>query len=350
MASTGFDASYFPEIVEVREVESPLTSINQELRRKNVVAAASVSGPNMLHSPSDPWSPVFVDYSAVNDPLVDWSTKDLCTCLKRRGKNWAEKMFPMANSVERSNLASTAKASSTTSTKTTTRCASCGKYILNPRTLAWGYSKSDTTKADSKIDDPQHASALLQATPKLRHLSLASTDMQQMGRSRNLLSMIISPAGDGNEAHSSGSTLVDYKKSLARERANHQAASELASLLFSLFHEMSLEDYGMVESEVFTSVFALVHDTRKEYRMAGLAALDALVVVEAPSADEEKKGIKFANALSKALQSAHGDFEFLSAVSKALGHMALRTTATDFVDAEVARALEWLRTERSDRR
>jgi hypothetical protein len=349
MTTAGFDVSYFPEIVEVREVESPLTSINQELRRKNVVAAASVSGPNMLHSPSDPWSPAFVDYSAVNDPLVDRSTKDLCTCLKRRG-NWAEKMFPVVLSVERSNLASTMKPSSTTSTKTTARCASCGKYTVNPRSLAWGYSKPDTTKAESKIEDPQHAAALLQATPKLRHLSPASTDMQQMGRSRNLLSMIISPAGDGHEANSSGSILVDYKKSLARERANQQAASELASLLFSLFHEMSLEDYGIIESEVFTSVFALVHETRKEYRMAGLAALDALVVVEAPSADEEKKGIKFANALSKALQSAHGDFEFLSAVSKALGHMALRTTATDFVDAEVARALEWLRTERSDRR
>ena len=82
----------------------------------------------------------------------------------------------------------------------------------------------------------------------------------------------------------------------------------------------------------------------------GLAALDALIVVEAPSADEEKKGIKFANALSNGLRSANGDFEFLSAVSKALGHMALRTANVDFVESEVTRALEWLRTERSDRR
>lgn len=157
------------------------------------------------------------------------------------------------------------------------------------------------------------------------------------------------PTADNDET-SLSRNIIDYRKSLVRDRANQQAASELASLLFSLFHEMSLEDYGTVESEVFTSVFSLVHDTLKTNRMAGLAALDALIVVEAPSADEEKKGIKFANALSKGLQSAHGDFEFLSAVSKALGHMALRTANVDFVESEVQRALEWLRTERSDRR
>jgi hypothetical protein len=38
----------------------------------------------------------------------------------------------------------------------------------------------------------------------------------------------------------------------------------------------------------------------------------------------------------------------LSAVSKALGHMAKKNV--DFVESEVTRALEWLRTERSDRR
>ena len=82
--------------------------------------------------------------------------------------------------------------------------------------------------------------------------------------------------------------------------------------------------------------------------MAGLAALDALLA--APSADEERKAIKFANTLSNGLRAAHGDFEFLSAVSKALGHMAKRTANVDFVEAEVTRALEWMRTDRSDRR
>lgn len=110
-----------------------------------------------------------------------------------------------------------------------------------------------------------------------------------------------------------------------------------------------VQDYGSVESEVFTYVFALVHDASDtNKRMAGLAALDALI--DAPSADEEKKGIKFANALSNGLRAAHGDFEFLQALSKALGRMAQKTANVDFVESEVTRSLEWLRTERSDRR
>jgi hypothetical protein len=82
--------------------------------------------------------------------------------------------------------------------------------------------------------------------------------------------------------------------------------------------------------------------------MAGIAALDALI--EAPSADEEKKAIKFANKLSNGLRTGAADYEFLSAVTQALGHMAKRATNVDFVESEIVRALEWLRTNRSDRR
>lgn len=139
-----------------------------------------------------------------------------------------------------------------------------------------------------------------------------------------------------------------YRASRIRDWANQQAAAELASLMWVLAHEMSLEDYGAVESHVFGQVFALVHSTHKEQRMAGLAAVDALLA--APSADEEKKAIKFANALSNGLRTAHGDYEFLSAISRGLGHMARRTANVDFVESEVTRALEWLRTDRSDRR
>jgi hypothetical protein len=139
----------------------------------------------------------------------------------------------------------------------------------------------------------------------------------------------------------------DYKSSLKRDKANQQAANELASLLWICAHEMSLEDYGVVESETFTRVFHLIHSVDNlDYRMAGLAALNALI--EAPSADEEKKAIKFANTLSGGLRTAHGSYEFLSAAAKALGHMARRNV--DFVESEITRALEWLRTERSDRR
>jgi hypothetical protein len=220
------------------------------------------------------------------------------------------------------------------------------------------------------LEAPRHAEELLQVTPQLRIISSASTDMNvaDVSNSKNILSLLL-PTGNngsiGNNNKNNDSTPIsssrhsasgvssatssasDYKASLVRDRANQQAADELASLLWMCAHEMSLEDYGIVESETFTSVFALVHShDNMDRRMAGLAALDALI--DAPSADDEKKAIKFANTLSGGLRSANGNYEFLSAVSKALGHMAKKNV--DFVESEVTRALEWLRTERSDRR
>lgn len=147
---------------------------------------------------------------------------------------------------------------------------------------------------------------------------------------------------------STGGNHSEYIACLARDRANHDAATELASLLWVLAHEMSLEDFGTVENQVCTTVFAMVHSNTNELRMAGIASLDALLV--APSADEERKAIRFANSLSNGLRTGQGDFAFLSAVSKALGHMAMRTANVDFVESEVTRGLEWLRTERPDRR
>jgi len=225
--------------------------------------------------------------------------------------------------------------------------------------------------------EPRHAQALLQTTPQLRLLSPASTDMQGgagnhqglIQSPRDLIQLVVNvTTGDNgstgpgdvstsskqdNSSANAARSLLDYQMSLVRDRANAQAASELASLLWVLAHEMSLEEFGIVESEVFSAVFGLVHDSEsKERRMAGLAAVDALLA--APSADEEKKAIKFANTLSNGLRATHGgaggDYEFLSSVSKALGHMATRTANVDFVESEVTRALEWLRTGRSDRR
>jgi hypothetical protein len=62
--------------------------------------------------------------------------------------------------------------------------------------------------------------------------------------------------------------------------------------------------------------------------MAGMASIMALL--EAPSADEERKGIKFAYTLSQALRNGAGDFEFLHATTQALGRMAQRTANVDF--------------------
>jgi len=280
-------------------------------------------------------------------------------------------------------------------------CPRCGKRIaVRPgdaeavaaaATAAIAATSSSTTSTSEYLllsGEPQHAQALLHSAPHLRFLSASSTDMQGVGNqpsgnpfaqlAKSWSAVVDAIQGDGvvpsssrhggskhpldvSRSHhaaglgggtggsaSAGNGVNEYHASLVRDRANRQAASELANLLWVLAHEMSLEDYGLVESEVFSAVFSLVHASDKERRMAGLAAVDALLGT--PSADEEKKAIKFANTLATGLRAAHGDYEFLSAVSRALGKMSRRTANLDFVEAEVTRALEWLRTERSDRR
>lgn len=76
-------------------------------------------------------------------------------------------------------------------------------------------------------------------------------------------------------------------------------------------------------------------------------AIESLLDVS--SSDEEKKAIKFANNLSNSLR-ASGDYDFLAAATRALGRMAMGSANTDFVEFEVSRALEWLKSDRSDRR
>jgi hypothetical protein len=242
--------------------------------------------------------------------------------------------------------------------------------------IGMGTASEQAAAAAAALGEPQHVQALLESTPHLRVLCPASTDMQggglyahqpAAGSPHNVWLQIVAglggvnssssgatggsgggPSGSLRDDGSFGSAEDEYAASLVRDRINQQAAHELAGLMWVLAHEMTLEEYGVVESEVFSAVFSLVHSTSREGRMAGLAAVDALLAT--PSADEEKKAIKFANTLSNGLRAANGEYEFLSAVSKALGHMARRTANVDFVESEVTRALEWLSTDRSDRR
>jgi hypothetical protein len=298
---------------------SPIVAMNQEIRRKNVVAAAAVSS----GGPSDPWESIKTFSNHHNHHATE--SAHVCAC-------------PPTSPRHHRGPAST------------TLCGTCGKRsLLRARSISYVGEPATHGKTLQPEPEPQHALALLQSTPQLRVLCPGSTDMQGLGQTgeRNMLAVLLDPKGLENFT-SDATTLEEYRASLVRDRANRLAASELANLLWILAHEMSLEEYGIIESEVFSSVFGLVHSQEREKRMAGLACVDALLA--APSADEEKKGIKFANTLSTGLRAAHGDFEFLRAVSRCLGHMATRTANVDFVESEVTRALEWLRTERSDRR
>jgi hypothetical protein len=368
---------FFPEINDEQSSHldsSPLTDIIQNLKRKNAVTAAATSGSQMsLLDTSDPWGTT--ESSQEDRPAAPANQATLCNCqsrARRRGSmefSSPRTLFgyssPQRNSLNTRQMITRESFMFSESNHYGTSpgiCGDCGREKglvgdmegingMPPRTPRQIRLNS---WLESARKERQHAKALLLATPDLRIISQASTDMQGAGgvASKGLLGFILpSSASSGSAADGSGGPgglMSDYRTSLVRDRANQQAAAELSSLLWILAHEMSLEDYGTVENEVFTAVFALVHSQDNKRRIAGLCALDALI--DAPSSDEEKKAIKFANTLSNGLRSAHGDYEFLSAVSKALGHMATRTVNIDFVEAEVVRALEWLRTDRSDRR
>lgn len=350
---------------------SPIVPILMELRRKHVVAAAATTGPQLNDSSSDPWSGDSLDNDG-DDAMDIFLNSGTCTCnsqLKIRRQR--SSLFDQRELVSTSNRTSNADL-----------CFICGKRkifdpiaeVIEGRRAQHGSNfrrpRSNTAEQGAlhvthSSAVPKHAEALLHSTPHLRHLSTASTDLQGSGMfsSRGLmfnimsLPSVVAAVGNGgssssnhhDESNGGSSSILDYQTALTRDKANQLAAAELASFLFVLAHEMSLDSYGYVESEVFTSIFALVHSSNdSSSRMAGVAALDALI--EAPSADEEKKAIKFANNLSSGLRSPNGDYEFLSAVSKALGHMAVRATNVDFVESEITRALEWLRSDRSQRR
>jgi FKBP12-rapamycin complex-associated protein len=339
-----FSTPYFPEISDERSsYVSPLHAILLEIRRQNVAAAIPNSGPLVSTSnSSDPW-----DSLSSEDPLLTTAediNRCLCRLLRRATSSWTGPRSPVRR-----------QSSETLNVDDPNACPTCGK---NRSSEVAGFARSypstrmarkkssralDHHTPEAALEEPQHALALLQSTPQLRIMSKDSIHMNEVGTS--LLHFVMKQS---NSKKDGSNGVEEYNDSLTRHMANQRAAAELASLLWTLAHEMSVEDFGAVESEVFTLVFALVHAPDKESRMAGLAALDGLLV--APSADEEKKAIKFANALSTGLRAANGDYEFFSAVSKALGHMAMRISNVDFVEAEVTRALEWLRTGRSDRR
>ena len=349
---------FFPETDPSAALyDSPIVAILQDIRKKNVAAAAAsnVSYLNTMDdSGSDPWESLSSEPDhAISQQRTPWNaasaTSWVCTCPKQSPRH-----MPINQQQQQEGASSLANQV----------CLVCGRKKRS-MTLSWaarrGRSMSQAlepsrTQTSTVISyqrdprDPQHAQAMLQATPQLRILTPASTDMNLLGRAadRNPLLQLFAADKKETNVSSVNSSVEEYQRSLVRDRSNQQAASELAGLLWVLSHEMSLEDYGIVESQVFSSVFGLVHSFEKEKRMAGLACVDALLAV--PSADEEKKAIKFANTLSTGLRAAHGDYEFLNAVSRALGHMARRTANVDFVESEVTRALEWLRTDRSERR
>ena len=212
------------------------------------------------------------------------------------------------------------------------------------------------TRYRSGLASTSHADNLIACAPHLRHMCPASTDMQGYGgSSRNSIAAFIwkqTQSGEGTAEKGGGSRVAvisDYKSCLARKQANRRVALELAAFVRVLANEMSLEEFTIVETELFSSILTFMHSNDDNERLAGVAALDALI--GATSADEEKKVTKVAKNLSDSLfKASNVDYEFLSEVTNALGKMALGAANVDYVESVVKRVPEWLKRDRSDRR
>jgi len=223
---------------------------------------------------------------------------------------------------------------------------------------------------DTRIPTDSHAEDLIKIAPHMRYISHNSLDMDGVLTAAGgvkLCSVLPSPffqnclnpadSSSGAESWSAGKSSEKRQKvpsdavvaSILSQRLNQQIAAELASYVAALAHEMPLEEFASVENTLFTKIFSLVNskDSTVSDRMSGIFAMDHLLDVS--SSDEEKKAIKFANNLSNSLR-ASGDYDFLAAATRALGRMAMGSANADFVEFEVSRALEWLKSERPDRR
>jgi hypothetical protein len=228
---------------------SPIAAINQDVRRRNVAAAASFhSAPGGTLS-TDPWD----EMDATSDAAINESSTflqphlmavhvEFCKCRVTRRRmssagGWKVKS-PSSRSFVNATTNTTAAGSSLgqASTKddpsqrksmslSATICVRCGKKISsmqnNNTGFAWSSSPplsgrsnsfsnlrslADSSSDHHKIgDDPRHAQALLQATPQLRFISPASTDMQGAGKvnTNNLLTLVIQAAVERTSGGSS---------------------------------------------------------------------------------------------------------------------------------------------------
>jgi hypothetical protein len=207
--------------------------------------------------------------------------------------------------------------------------------------------RPERTMPDFCYAPTTHVDNLLRTMPHLRHLSSGSIDSSGLGmsESKNLFHNILNATTQSNSLDPSLEN-VDYA---TRQHSNLRASTELASFLQTLSNEMPHDKFITVESEVYSKLFSLVHSkTDRSERLAGVAALDALLAV--PSFDQDKKTIRFGNNLSNGLKAATADYEFLHAVARALGKMASSAANVDRVEFEIGRSLEWLRSDRGDHR
>lgn len=208
-----------------------------------------------------------------------------------------------------------------------------------------------TSRYRSGLASSSHAQHLLACAPHLRHISQGSAEMQGSYGNvhRNPIATFLSNIKKSEDSPKSGTpVMLDYRTFLARKQTDERVAMELATFVRILANEMQMDEFAVVETEIFASILNLMHSSDHNNRLAGVAAMSALINVT--SADEEKKATKFAKNLGHGWRANNVDFQYLSAVTKAFGKMALGSNSADYIECELPKAIEFLRKDRSDRR
>ncbi|XP_060066726.1 serine/threonine-protein kinase mTOR-like [Ylistrum balloti] len=127
-----------------------------------------------------------------------------------------------------------------------------------------------------------------------------------------------------------------------------KAANDLHHFVSTELREMQLEEHTSFMDEFNHHIFEMVSSSDLNERKGGILAIVSLIAVDVGNMSTRIS--RFANYLRNLLPSS--DVSAMEMAAKAVGILALSsgTSAADYVDFEVKRALEWLTGDRQENR
>ncbi|KAJ8330853.1 phosphatidylinositol kinase- protein kinase tor1 [Batrachochytrium dendrobatidis] len=131
------------------------------------------------------------------------------------------------------------------------------------------------------------------------------------------------------------------------EETRTKAATELYEYAFATSQEVTGEQFSKFTNDVNRKIFELIQSQDIDEKIGGIAALDKLIDLDGGE-ENLTKVTRFANYLRIVLPGT--EQRITDAACNALGHLAqvTGTLATEFVEFEVKRALEWLQGDRHE--
>jgi FKBP12-rapamycin complex-associated protein len=144
-------------------------------------------------------------------------------------------------------------------------------------------------------------------------------------------------------------TLDHNLKLLHNDFERNQATLEIKMHVEAAARELSLERFGNFENELFQKLFSYLSGNNIEDKIGSICAIKELT--DCTSAAAEDKISKFANVLANVLK-LNTEPTLIVLIAETLGHMAKFSPIShvEFVESELIRALEWLKSDQSHRK